>query len=137
MNKGVILMFSGSKNTQVSSTKIETIIGFGTCIDGDIKSTGIVRVDGRCTGDIVTNADVIIGEGAFISGDIAAVNVSIAGKVEGNIRCTGVLEIMVKGTLIGDVEVTELSIQKGSVFNGKCSILSNEVDKLVAADSTV
>ena len=127
-------MFSSSKNTQVSSSKVETVVGQGTCIYGDIKSTGIVRVDGKCTGDVVTNADVIIGESGCIDGNVTAVNVSIAGKIEGNVRCTGVLEIMLQGTLVGDVEVTELSIQKGAVFNGKCSIISNEVDKLVAAD---
>jgi cytoskeletal protein CcmA (bactofilin family) len=130
-------MFSSSKNTQVSSSKVETVVGQGTCIDGDIKSTGIVRVDGKCTGDVVTNADIIIGESGCIDGNVTAVNVSIAGKIEGNVRCTGVLEIMLKGTLVGDVEVTELSIQKGAIFNGKCSIISNEVDKLVAADITV
>jgi cytoskeletal protein CcmA (bactofilin family) len=130
-------MFSSSKNTQVSSSKVETVVGQGTCIDGDIKSTGIVRVDGKCTGDVVTNADVIIGECGCIDGNVTAVNVSIAGKIEGNVRCTGVLEIMLKGTLVGDVEVTELSIQKGAIFNGKCNIISNEVDKLVAADITV
>jgi cytoskeletal protein CcmA (bactofilin family) len=130
-------MFSSSKNTQVSNSKVETVVGQGTCIDGDIKSTGIVRVDGKCTGDVVTNADVIIGESGCIYGNVTAVNVSIAGKIEGNVKCTGVLEIMLKGTLVGDVEVTELSIQKGAIFNGKCSIISNEVDKLVAADITV
>lgn len=128
-------MFSSSKNIQASSAKVETVIGPGTFIDGDIKSTGIIRVDGKCTGDIVTNGAVIIGEGAFVSGDITAVNVSLGGRVEGNVRCSGVLEIMLKGTLIGDVDAMELSIQKGAVFNGKCNILSDEVDKLVAADS--
>lgn len=130
-------MFSNSKNTQVSSTKIETVIGFGTCIHGDIKSTGILRVDGKCTGDIVTNADVFIGEKAIISGDVTSVNVSLAGRVEGNVRCSGALEIMLKGTLIGDVEVSGLSIQRGAVFNGKCSILSNEVEELVAVDTVI
>lgn len=130
-------MFSNSKNKQVSSTKVETVIGFGTCIDGDIKSTGILRIDGECNGDIVTNADVLIGEKATISGDITAANVSLAGRVEGNIRCSGTLEIMLKGTLMGDVEVSGLSIQNGAVFNGKCSILSNEVEKLVAVDSAI
>ncbi len=130
-------MFSSSKNSQASNAKVETIIGQGTSIDGDIKSTGIVRIDGKCTGDIATSSDVIVGEQAFINGDITAVNVSLAGRVEGNVRCTGVLEIMLQGTLIGDVEVAGLSIQKGAVFNGKCSILSKEVDKLVAVDSTI
>lgn len=127
-------MFSNPKNVQASSTKVETVIGQGTFIDGNIKSTGTVRVDGKCTGDIVTNGAVIIGEDAFINGDITAINVSLGGRVEGNVKCSGVVEIMLKGALIGDVEAVELSIQKGAVFNGRCNIVSDEVDKLVAAD---
>jgi len=130
-------MFSNSKNMQTSSSKVETVIGLGTIVEGDIKSTGILRVDGKCTGDIVSNGAVIIGEGALINGDITAVTVTLAGRVEGNIRCSGVLEIMLKGTLIGDVDAMELSIQKGAIFNGKCNILSDEVVKLIAADSTI
>lgn len=128
-------MFSNSKNIQVSNTKVETIIGPGTIIEGDIKSTGMVRVEGKCTGDIITDGAVIIGEGAYINGNITAGNVSLGGRVEGNVRCSGVLEIMLKGALIGDVDAMELSIQKGAVFNGKCNILSDEVEKLVAADN--
>ena len=80
---------------------------------------------------------MFIGEKAIISGDVTAVNVSLAGRVEGNVRCSGTLEIMLKGTLIGDVEVAGLSIQKGAIFSGKCHILSKEVDKLIAVDSAI
>lgn len=128
-------MFSSSKNTQAASSKVETVIGSGTCIDGDIKSSGTLRVDGKCIGNIISSSDVIVGEGAFVNGDITANNVCLAGKVEGNIKCSGVLEIMQKGTLIGDVEVEEVSIQRGAVFSGKCNILSKEVEKLVPASS--
>jgi cytoskeletal protein CcmA (bactofilin family) len=130
-------MFSSSKNTSSQASKVETVIGKGTIIDGDIKSSGIIRIDGGCVGDIITDSDVIIGENASINGDITAVNVSLAGKVEGNVRCSGVLEITVKGSLTGDVHVSGLSIQKGAVFSGKCNIIAKEVEEMVAAGSEV
>jgi cytoskeletal protein CcmA (bactofilin family) len=130
-------MFSSSKNTSSQASKVETVIGKGTIIEGDIKSSGIIRIDGGCVGDIITDSDVIIGENATVNGDITAVNVSVAGKVEGNVRCSGVLEITVKGYLTGDVLVSGLSIEKGAVFSGKCSIVAKEVEKMVAAGSEV
>jgi cytoskeletal protein CcmA (bactofilin family) len=130
-------MFSSSKNTNSQASKVETVIGKGTSIEGNIKSSGVIRIDGGCVGDIITDSDVIIGENASINGDITAVNVSLAGKVEGNVRCSGVLEITVKGSLTGDVHVSGLSIQKGAVFSGKCNIITKEVEKMVAADGAV
>jgi cytoskeletal protein CcmA (bactofilin family) len=130
-------MFSSSKNISSQVSKVDTVIGKGTIIEGDIKSSGIIRIDGGCVGDIITDSDVIIGENASINGDITAVNVSLAGKVEGNVRCSGVLEITGKGYLTGDVLVSGLSIEKGAVFSGKCSIVAKEVEKMVAAGSEV
>lgn len=127
-------MFSSSKNTSSQAYKVETLIGNGTTIKGDIKSSGVIRIDGGCVGDIITDADVIIGENASIKGDITASNVTLAGKVEGNVRCSGVLEITIKGSLTGDVYVSGLSIQKGALFSGKCSIVDKEVERMVAAD---
>jgi cytoskeletal protein CcmA (bactofilin family) len=130
----VYIMFSSSKNTSSQAYKVQTVIGSGTTIEGDIKSSGAIRIDGGCVGDIITDADVIIGENASIKGDIIAFNVTLAGKVEGNVRCSGALEITVKGNLTGDVLVSGLSIEKGAVFSGKCSIVAKEVESMVAAD---
>jgi cytoskeletal protein CcmA (bactofilin family) len=130
-------MFSSSKNISSQVSKVDTVIGKGTIIEGDIKSSGIIRIDGGCVGDIITDSDVIIGENASINGDITAVNVSLAGKVEGNVRCSGVLEITGKGYLTGDVLVSGLSIEKGAVFSGKCSIVAKEVEKMVTEGSEV
>jgi cytoskeletal protein CcmA (bactofilin family) len=123
-------MFSSSKNTSVSTNKIDTLIGAATNMSGNINTTGVIRIDGKYSGDIFTESDVIIGEGAFIKGNIIALNISIAGNVEGNIKSNGTLEILPTGTLIGDVEVVFFSIDKGATFNGMCVMISQDVKKL-------
>ena len=127
-------MFKSPKNMPSNSGKINTLIGSTTNVTGNINATETIRVDGRYIGDIVTEADVIIGETAYIKGNITAVNVSLSGGLDGNVKCTGILEILIPGKLIGDVEVGGLSIEKGAIFNGKCNILYEQVKQLVAAD---
>lgn len=102
--------------------RIDTIIGPTSNIEGKINASGTVRVDGRYTGDIFTDADVLVGENGFINGNINARNVSISGKVEGNVFCNGLLELLPTANLNGDIEVKKVSISDGAVFKGKCSM---------------
>lgn len=106
--------------------KIDTIIGPSSNIEGKINAAGNVRIDGKYTGDIYTESDVIIGETGYIKGNIFSNNVSISGKVEGNVTCKGILEIAPTGRLIGDIEVKNVSICDGAVFKGNCNMISSE-----------
>lgn len=119
-------MFSGTKSAANQISRIDTLIGASTNITGNIIASGVIRIDGKYTGDISTESDVIIGEGAYIKGNVKAVNISISGNVEGNIICSGTLEILPTGCLIGDVEVANFSIGKGAVFNGNCSMVNRD-----------
>jgi cytoskeletal protein CcmA (bactofilin family) len=118
-------MAFSSKKKHVESTRIGTIIGQGSKLEGKITVSGTIRIDGTHIGDIYTDGDVIIGETGFISGNIYSDNVSITGRVEGNVRCKGLLEILFKGILIGDIEAGKISISDGSAFSGKCQMISD------------
>lgn len=113
------------KRTIVES-KIDTILGPTANIEGKINAGGTVRIDGRYTGDIFSDKDVIIGENGNIHGNIHAENVCISGLVEGNIYCKGILEIFSTGRLEGDIEVKKITISDGAVFKGKCNMITQE-----------
>lgn len=119
-------MFSQAGKKILDSQKIDTIIGTTSNIQGTITSSGTVRIDGNYTGNVTSDADVIVGEGGIIDGNISSVNVIISGKVNGNISCKGLLEISSTGRLIGDVEVKNIAITDGAVFKGKCDTMVNE-----------
>ena len=125
-------MFLNPKKLTSTSSKVETLIGPSTKITGNINSTGTVRIDGTYTGDIATISDVIIGKGAYIKGNIKATSVSISGTIEGNIKCTGFLELLPPGILTGDIEVNNFTIENGSTFNGRCNMYTDEQKKISA-----
>jgi cytoskeletal protein CcmA (bactofilin family) len=126
MNKGGDIVFSSSKNNVVQSCNTQSTIGEGTAFNGNINSIGMVKVNGTLNGDIFTEAEVVIGEKANIKGNISAASISINGVVEGNVKCLGTLELMASARLTGDIEVFNLSVSKGAIFNGKCSIIRDE-----------
>lgn len=126
VNRGGYIVFSASKNNVVQSCSTQSTIGEGAVFIGNINSTGMVKVNGTLNGDIFTEAEVVIGEKANIKGNISAGSISIDGVVEGNVNCLGTLELMANGKITGDIEVFNLSVSKGAIFNGKCSIVREE-----------
>ena len=115
----------GKKNEviNISSDKVDTIIGRNNTIKGSIKATGVLRIDGNVDGEVESIGDVVIGESGKVEGNISAKHVTIAGIVEGNIKADANLEILSAGKLIGDIVVGKLIINDGAKFDGKCEMI--------------
>ncbi len=102
--------------------KIEAFVGQETEIEGSIRTTETIRIDGKIKGGL--NADsVIIGEHGQILGDVSANKVVVGGKVKGNISAAVVLELMPKAVLMGDIRTAKLIIADGASFEGNCQML--------------
>ncbi|MDI6889996.1 MAG: polymer-forming cytoskeletal protein [Thermodesulfovibrionales bacterium] len=98
--------------------KLESFIGTNSNFKGDINTKGTLRIDGTMDGNV--NADwVILGEKAFLKGDITARGVIIGGRVEGNLKAKEIIEIKSKGQVSGDTFTSKLAIVEGGVFNGR------------------
>jgi cytoskeletal protein CcmA (bactofilin family) len=102
---------------------LDTLIGAHTVLEGNIESEGGVRVDGTLRGDLKIGGDVSIGPDATITGNICANNVVLAGKVEGNITANGMLRLLSKARLNGNVQAHGLVADEGGIFHGKCNIV--------------
>src|ERR1700748_3027492 len=67
-----------------------SIISAALVLHGTLVSTGDIKIDGRVEGD-VHSADLVIGDKAFIHGEILAEEVTIRGRVQGSVRARKVL----------------------------------------------
>ncbi|MSP13025.1 MAG: polymer-forming cytoskeletal protein [Chloroflexi bacterium] len=105
------------RNDQTTD-RIETILGVSSSFSGHLKTEGGVRIDGVFEGTLESAGNIIIGQGARISADITAQNVTVAGAVKGNITATGRLEILAEGQVWGDISVASLLIDEGGYFRG-------------------
>jgi cytoskeletal protein CcmA (bactofilin family) len=110
------------KETELSSQEVRTIVGPGCLFEGSLTlPEGLTRIDGEVIGNIIGNGGLIIGEKGSVRGDIDVESVVVYGKVHGNIRARS-LEIRASGRVEGDVKVQELVVEKGGIYNGKCSM---------------
>jgi len=115
-------MLGRKKETELSSQEVRTILGPGCLFEGNLTiPEGLTRIDGEVIGNIKGNGSLIIGERGSVKGDLSVENVVVYGKVNGNIRARS-LEIRASGRVDGDVQVQELMVEKGAMYNGKCSM---------------
>ncbi len=108
--------------------RVDTIIGKGTEINGNIKAEGLIRIDGRFEGGLESSGDVIVGEGGLVKAEVKGRHLTIAGEVNGNIYLSGRLELTSTGKLLGDISVDTIVIRDGGLFKGQCEMRTPNMD---------
>jgi len=102
-----------------SSETKESFVAPGLTIEGKIEGAGNVRISGRFKGEINVKGDVIIEQGAHVSGEVRAENIFISGEIEGNIHAESRVELLEPGVLTGDLKASSLTVAAGSHMRGK------------------
>lgn len=110
------------KNSQQSAEITEMYISVGSVFEGNIRSEGDVRVDGRVDGNIHAAGSVTSGPGSSIMGDIAGEDVMIGGTLRGNVTASGIFGAGPMGDVLGDVTCSGVSIERGAEYRGSISV---------------
>ena len=124
-------MFSKQDNYESieESQDIETVVGPSIKVKGNFTGKGSIIINGQVEGNIQSNDTVFVGEEAKIIGSIDSTKAVINGEVNGNIKIKDCLELKTTARINGDIKCSVLSVEKGLVFNGKCS-MSTEKNKI-------
>ncbi len=123
-------MFSTLKNKAseaVSSASNATsgavnMIAQGTVIEGEIKSTGDLRIDGTVRGSVVSKAKVVVGSTGLIQGDVFAQNADISGTVVGKSTVNETTFLKSSAKVNGDIITSKLVVEVGASFTGNCNM---------------
>lgn len=119
--------FRDSKNA-IPTFTVENTIGAGTRVRGDLTGPGGFRVDGAVEGAVDADGPVVIGERGSVEGSVRGRDVVVLGRVRGDVRAAGHLEIGPKGKILGDVTVKSMRLHKGGVFRGSSCMASGEAE---------
>ncbi len=103
----------------------ETVLGTNSVIEGVLRSSANVRLDGTFSGTLEITGNVLIGETARINADIHAKNISVAGAVRGNIIGKKV-QLLRTGRVWGDIRAMALTTEEGAFIDGKITMLGQE-----------
>ena len=111
---------------------IKSLIAQGSCIEGNLKFTDGLRIDGEVIGDIravdSSASILVVSESASVTGHIFADHVIINGRVTGPVHASELLELQPKAKIVGDVSYKALEMHQGAVITGQLRPTSQEVD---------
>lgn len=111
----------GAKTTKPQS-RIDTLIGAGTRIDGDLHFIGGLRIDGQVKGNVVAEdsaGTLILSEQAAVDGEIRVAHAVINGTVNGPIYGLESVELQPKANVTGDVHYKTLEVHLGAIVQGR------------------
>ncbi|HET7825672.1 MAG TPA: polymer-forming cytoskeletal protein [Anaeromyxobacter sp.] len=96
----------------------DLLLGEGAEFEGKLQFRGVVRIDARFKGSIITDDVLVVGEHARIDADITCGTVIVHGEVHGNIRAKTAVELLNTARVRGDVESPSVRVDKGASLNG-------------------
>lgn len=94
----------------------------GSHLHGELRFDASFRVDGKLTGVVESQGDLIVGESGEIEGEIQVGQVFISGTVRGRIRAVKKIQIAPGGKLFAEIDTPALVIEDGATFEGSCSM---------------
>jgi len=122
------------KNKNKPQSRIDTLIGADTRIEGDIHFKGGLRIDGSVRGNVSENAGsagtLVLSEHGRIEGAITVCQAVINGKVIGPLRSNEYVELQAKSRVTGDVYYKSLEMHTGAVIEGKLVYLGDTAEQI-------
>jgi len=101
---------------------IDTLLGAGSILQGDLEFTGGLRVDGHVKGHLsaqdTNQGTLVLSESGVIEGDVNVPHVVINGTVKGNVVSSGHVELQAKAKVTGDIHYKAVEMELGAVLNG-------------------
>jgi len=109
---------------------IRTLIGEGTQIQGELRFTDGLRIDGEVVGDVIAVGDapsiLVISEKARVTGRVRGGHVIVNGQVNGPIQSDELLELQPQARIVGDVRYEVLEMHQGATIDGELRPLQAE-----------
>ncbi len=123
-------MFFLKKANKIDS-RIDTLVGAETRIEGDLHFSGGLRVDGAIRGNVTeqtsTPSTIILSEHGRIEGAVTAAKIVLNGKVIGTVKSSQFIELQTKARITGDLYYKSLEMHTGAVIEGKLVYLGDGV----------
>jgi len=126
-----------SKKHSKPQTRIDSLIGAGTTIEGDLNFSGGMRIDGQVNGNVIAAqgkpSTLVLSEQARVNGEVNVTHLVINGAISGPVFASEYMELQSKAKVNGDVHYTTLEIQLGAIVEGRLIHTNTAAqDKVVA-----
>ena len=103
-----------------------TIFGDSAKVEGNFKISDSLEIDCDVKGQLDVDGKIVIQKDGYVNADVKTIDAEVIGRYDGNMEATGIVEIKETGTVRGNVKTDSLMINKGGIFAGSVTRLSEE-----------
>ena len=115
-----------------TNDEFSTTIGPDAVFKGELSFEKGLRLLGKLEGQIVSEGNLLIGQGAKLTGDAKVGTIRLDGEVKGNLNANSKVHLSSTARLEGDLQTAKLEVAEGAVLVGRCVIGVNGTPKTAA-----
>ena len=104
----------------------------GSHLEGELRFEASFRVDGKLTGIVRSEGDLIVGESGEVEGELYVGQVFVSGTVRGTIHASRKIQIAPNGKVFAELDTPSLVIEDGATFEGRCAMARDAARAAVA-----
>jgi cytoskeletal protein CcmA (bactofilin family) len=117
-----------------NSGAMNTTIGKGIVIKGNIQAQEPVLIAGTVNGDVlVSGHDVTVETGAQVDGAVTAKTITVRGRSSGRLIARDLVRLQQSASVKADIASPKLSLEDGATFNGCVEPAKTDAAMIVAA----
>lgn len=109
---------------------LDTVIGPGAEITGDVVVRAGARIDGRVKGNVSCQGELVIGKDGTVEGEVKAASAVLSGRITGKLLVEDRAELSSTARMEGDVACVKLVIEEGAFFQGQCQMSAKPTPRL-------
>jgi cytoskeletal protein CcmA (bactofilin family) len=130
----------GKREDNRRQGKIDSLVGSGTVIEGNIHFTGGLRIDGEVKGDVTSasgasSSVLVLSEKARVEGAVNVAHLILNGSIIGQVSVAELIEMQSKAKIVGDVEYGVIEMHQGAVIEGRLQLIKDKTVELKLAAS--
>lgn len=98
-------------------------------IRGELEFKTYFRIDGRIEGIVRSKAELVVGEGGTVEGELEVARCIIGGEVRGTIRASEQVLLHATARVWADIQTPALVMEDGAFLEGSVSMEAKTVKK--------
>jgi cytoskeletal protein CcmA (bactofilin family) len=132
-------MFGGKDDGKLKAGT-GSLIAAGTLIEGNIRFTGGLRIDGEVKGNVAaaegaSSSILVLSEMARIEGSVGVAKLITSGTIVGPVSVSESLEMRSRAKIVGDVDYGLIEMHQGATIEGRLLNRGNDSVELKPAAS--
>jgi cytoskeletal protein CcmA (bactofilin family) len=94
----------------------------GSDLKGELRFDTHFRVHGKFTGSVVSDGELVVGEGGELEGELEVGELLVSGVLRGTVHARRKVQITATGKVYADLDTPSLLMEDGAFLEGRCTM---------------